>query len=360
VRRENEIQKPLKFVIKKHGRWGRVLFVDGDQAFVAKGNRLFLYKEGHKEKMIASLSVSFLEKMLSLFTFMRLGMRLGIHAAQPLNDGRILIVQKKRFVLIEADGSSSLVDQVHRGNKPASRAVCRVPDGSVLYGEYLLNDKRQSPVAVYSTENPAAGFKKIFEFSPGVVRHIHFIQWDPFDECLWMGTGDADHECDLFRSTDQGKNWLKIGGGSQLWRAVSVVFSQQALYWGTDAGSDAGHASNHIVRFDRGSKELKLVKQIQGPCHGSGILHDGTMFFSTGVEGGINEIDTSAHLWASRDGLNWYEVFHLKKKKWPHIIQYGVMRIPPGTETSDKLHFTSLALQGASERWFSVIPEDEA
>lgn len=343
----------VRFVLSHYLRRARVLSVEGPRTIVARGNRLFHYENGRPKRLIAALPVPLLEEILSCFLFTRLGLRLGIHAAQSLGDGRILVVLKRRFFLIDRDGSSRVVDRVHRGNKPASRAICQVPDGSVLYGEYLLNENREVPVALYCTQNPESGFRKIFEFPAGEVRHIHFVQWDPFDRCLWMGTGDADAECHLFKSVDTGVSWSRIGGGSQDWRAVGIIFTKEALFWGTDAGSDAGLTPNYIIRFDRITHELSKVQQIQGPCHGAGALSDGTLFISTGVEGGKNELDASAHLWASRDGYKWREVYAHPKKKWPHIVQFGVMRIPPGTETTDTLHFNALALRGAAETWYS-------
>ncbi len=345
------------FAITQRLCGARVLHVNGERSIVACGLRLFYYAKGKPERVLAFLPGSFFERVMSVFIFTRLGLRLGVHAALPLSDGRILVVLKRRFVLIAQDGSTRIIDRVHRGNKPASRAICQVPDGSVLYGEYLLNKDRQAPIALYRTENPASGFKKIFEFPAGEVRHIHFVQWDPFDACLWMGTGDANSECHLFKSTDIGKSWLRIGGGTQNWRAVSVIFTEDALFWGTDAGSDAGYTPNYIVCFDRLSGNISLIQQVQGPCHGSGSLSDGTMFISTGVEGGENEMDASAHLWVSRDGQKWVEVYSRLKKKWPHVIQFGVMRIPPGCETSNNIHFTALALRGAAETWFSGVLE---
>ncbi len=341
----------MKFVLDRCFQRTRVLYIDGEKIIAARGCRLFV-SEKNKE---IPLPASFLERFFSLFLFTRLGLRFGVHAVQPLGDGRILAVLKKRFVLIDKDGSTSVVDRVHRGNKPLPKGICMLPDGSVLYGEYLLNNDRKSPVAVYRTQNPVSGFKKIFEFPSGEVRHIHFLQWDSFEGCLWMGTGDEDSECHFFKSIDLGENWIKVGGGSQEWRALQIIFTPEFLYWGTDAAS----TSNVIVRLDRKTKEITCLQQIQGTCHGAGFLHNGTLVMSTGVEGASNEIDASAHLWASRDGTCWHEVYTRPKNMWPHIIQFGVMRIPPGIETTDVLHFNGLALRGASETWFSGILEDE-
>ncbi len=331
----------------------RVLYVNGEECYVARGLNLLIYEQGKKTRVISTLPASLKERFFSFFVFTRLGLRVGIHAAMPLSNGRILVVMKRRFVLIEQDGSSRVIDKIHRGNKPASRAICGLPDGSILYGEYLLNEKRNSPVGIYRSGRIEKGFEKIYEFPAGIVRHIHFIQWDPYESCLWMGTGDRDAESFLYKSVDYGLSWNRIDGGSQLWRAVSIIITPEALYWGTDAGSDAGDTPNYIVRFDKKTKKLFTIQRVQGPCHGACLLLNGVLCISTGVEGGENESDASAHLWASRDGHQWREVYARPKKKWPHIVQFGVMRIPPGTETTDALHFNALALRGAAETWYS-------
>lgn len=344
----------MKLSITKKINNARVLYVNGEECYVACGLNLLIYKSGEKKRVLSKLPASLKERILSSFVFTRLGLRLGIHAAIPLSEGRILAVMKRRFVLIEQDGSSRVIDKIHRGNKPASRAICVLPDGAILYGEYLLNKKRESPVAIYRSREIEDGFEKIYEFPAGIVRHIHFIQWDLYESCLWMGTGDRDDESFIYKSYDYGLSWDRINGGSQLWRAVSIIITPDALFWGTDAGSDAGTTPNFIVRFDKKTKELSAIQRVQGPCHGACLLLNSVLCISTGVEGGENEADKYAHLWISENGVTWREVFERKKNIWPHIIQFGVMRMPPGCETSNKLNFTAFALGRAREAWFQA------
>jgi hypothetical protein len=230
--------------------------------------------------------------------------------------------------------------------------MCVTKDGCIFIGEYVINNDRRHPISIYRSLDSGKTFETIFTFNPGEVRHIHFIQWDPFDECLWLGTGDRNEECRLFKSTDNGNNWMLIGGGSQLWRAVNVAFRSDALYWGTDAGSDAGEHPNYIMRFDRRTKELKKVVQVQGPCHGTATLENGYIVVSTGVERGVNEEDRYAHLWISKDGIKWEEVSKYRKDIFPSIVQYGILRFPFGLEKCEYLVFTGMGLVGAGEMGF--------
>jgi hypothetical protein len=342
----------MKFVANYARRGARVLRISGDECIVAQGYSLGVAHRDGVWRQVARISVPMWEEVLASFALTRLALRFGIHAALPLDGGDFLVVLKRRIIKVTSGGETILIDRIHRGNKPASRGVCRCPDGVLLYGEYTRNRKRTHPVAVYRTEDIDSGFQKVFEFSPAEVAHIHFLQWDPFEQCIWMGTGDADSECRLYKSADSGLKWACVGGGEQIWRAIGVAFTEEAIFWGTDSGYDTGQTRNFIVRMDRKTRTIRTMQQVQGPCHGIGVLANGKLCVSTGVEGGENEVDRLAHLWVSEDGSHWEEVYALRKNWWrPFDLQFGVMRIPPGTETTSELSFTALGLQGANETW---------
>jgi len=331
----------------------RILWMNGDVAYVARGMRFWTVGSNGQKNRDTSVLGSGLERAVSSFRISRQALRLGIHHLWPLPDGALLIVARKRaFRLDPQSGKSNLVFRFPRGNKPAHRGVCVTGEGHVFMGEYVMNLDRTQPIALYRSLDRGNTFSPVFTFPPGEIRHIHFVQWDPFEGTLWMGTGDADPECRLYRSADHGDTWDLVGGGSQLWRAVCVAFRPDALYWGTDAGSDSGRHPNSIVRFDRHTRSLQTLNGIQGPCHGCSTLRDGTIVLSTGVEGGANEADGRAHLWMSRDGSAWSEVASYRKDGLPFLVQYGVLRFPPGLETSTRLAFTGMGLAGAGEKAF--------
>jgi hypothetical protein len=50
------------------------------------------------------------------------------------------------------------------------------------------------------------------------------------------------------RSTDGGMKWDCVGRGEQIWRAIGVAFTEEAIFWGTDSGYDSGQTRNFIVR----------------------------------------------------------------------------------------------------------------
>ena len=336
-------------VVRKH-RGLRALYCEDNGILCARGFDIVRIEDTGQQALLARVPASSIQRLLAGCRVTRQGLRLGIHHLWRLGDGGLLAVCKRR-ILKQSQNNLPFreVSAIHRGNKPASKGVVVCPDGTVLYGEYAMNIDRSLPIAVYRSTDHAESFQKSYEFPPGDIRHIHFIQWDSVEQCLWMGTGDANPECRLYRSDDVGLKWRLIGSGSQAWRAVGVAFTQGHLYWGTDAGSDAGETLNYIVRLARGSVCLEQVKEVQGPCHGICRSGDGLLFVATGVEGGRNEKDRNPHLWASKDGSEWIEVMSWMKDMLPNIVQYGVVHFPNGTQRGDRLHFTALGLRGAGE-----------
>lgn len=334
-------------VVWKH-RGLRALYCEDNGILCARGFDIIRVEDTGQQAWLARVPASPIQRLLAGCRVTRQGLRLGIHHLWRLCDGGLLAVCKRRILKQSPnDQSFREVSAIHRGNKPASKGVVVCPDGTVLYGEYAMNIDRSLPIAVYRSTDHAESFEKSYEFPPGDIRHIHFIQWDSVEECLWMGTGDANPECRLYRSDDVGKNWKLIGSGSQTWRAVGVAFTNSYLYWGTDAGSDSGTTPNWIVRYCRESGRLEELVQVQGPCHGITKMSDGTILVSTGVEGGHNEVDGKAHLWASQDGVNWEDLGGWRKDFCPKLMQYGVIHFPHGL-TYDPI-MTCLGLLGAGE-----------
>ena len=46
----------------------------------------------------------------------------------------------------------------------------------VVYGEYIGNEKRSKSISLYSRSINERNWKKVYEFKPGTIRHIHGIK----------------------------------------------------------------------------------------------------------------------------------------------------------------------------------------
>lgn len=330
----------------------RVLWVAEPRSLVLRGYTAW-WRDGQGNRTeAAALPMAWPYRVASSARLLRQGLRLGIHHLWPLPDGSLVGVAKR--VLIRAEPNSRTLRVVGRlrfGNKPAFNGLCVDPRGLVYYGEYCPNVDRTRPMGVYRSEDQGKSYRRVLEFAPGQIRHVHLIQYDPFADCLWLGTGDRDQECQLLCSADSGTTWKTVGGGSQLWRTVGLAFTPEAVYWGTDAGSDTGTHPNHIVRWCRTTGQQTLVHEVQGPCHGIAALGDGTLLVSTGVERGANEKDRLAHLWAKRRTGPWEEVAAWKKDPWPGVLQFGVVHFAHTEAPPALAHFTTRGLSRAGETY---------
>lgn len=324
---------------------GRALYMEKNRIWVARGMRFFAIDYDGKRVTPKYRVGSMKQRILASNRLSGQLFREGIHHLVPLKNGDVFLTTKRKSYTVGQDGSVKNIFTGYVGNKPAHQGVCVTPDGTVFFGEYSINLDHKNESKLYRSTDNATTFEAVLTF-PKNVRHIHFIKYDPYEDCVWLGTGDEDEECYLMRSTDNGTTWETVGSGSQDWRAIGVCFHKEALVWGTDAGSVPDQ--NHIVRMNRETRQLEILADVEGPCHGCGSFSDGRIFISTGVEGGENEVDRYARLKEVRDSQV-VDLVKAKKDRMPLILQYGVMRFPLGTENSDKVVFTMMGLRKGGE-----------
>ncbi len=325
---------------------GRALYAEKNRIWVAKGMRFYAIDYNGKPVTSQYSVGSLKQKLLSCNRLSRQLLREGIHHLVPLKNGDVFLTTKRKSYTVGNDGKIKSVFTGYIGNKPGHQGVCVTPDGTVFFGEYSVNLDHKNETKLYRSTDNAMSFQPILTF-PKNVRHIHFVKFDPYEKCLWLGTGDADEECHLMRSTDNGDTWDTIGTGSQDWRAIGVCFREDALIWGTDAGSVPDQ--NHIIRMDRKTRQIEVIADAEGPCHGCAGYKNGRVFISTGVEGGENEQDRYARLKEIRNS-EVVDLLKTKKDSIPLILQYGVMRFPLGTENTDKVVFTMMGLRRCGEK----------
>lgn len=324
---------------------GRALYVEDNRIWIARGMSFFAVDPAGKRITRKYRAGSTLQKLLSLCFISRQMLREGYHHMQVLEDGSILVTARKTTYIFNPDGTVRNTFTGYLGNKPASQGICTTPDGTIFFGEYTVNLDHKNDTHLYRSTDNGRSFEIILTF-PKTIRHIHFIKYDPYEKCAWLGTGDEDHESMLMRSDDNGETWTTVGEGSQQWRAIGVCCTEDRVIWGTDAGSVPDR--NHINAMDRKTHEMHAICDAEGPCHGSALFRDGRIFISTGVEGGENEKDRYARLKEVK-GEEVVDHFQLKKSPFPYIMQYGVMRFPAGTEQTDRVVFTAMGLNKGLE-----------
>ena len=173
-----------------------------------------------------------------------------------------------------------------------SNGLLSVNGNHLYFGEYFRNSER-SDVLIYLSKDNGRSWDIAHKFDPGIIRHIHALQKDPYTGLLWFCTGDEDSEAMIGWSDNGFRSINIIGKGKKSWRTEQLVFTEEAVYWGADTGSIdlAG-----IYRWDKLSeKTTKLYKSDGAILYGT-RLAGGSMVFSTDREGFPNEKDKKTSL----------------------------------------------------------------
>lgn len=328
---------------------GRALFQAPDKIWVAKGMTFYAIDYAGKRLTPKYRVGGSMDWLIGTFRLSRQLLRVGLHHLLPLANGNILVTSKRIAYIVSPEGKVLNTFSGFQGNKPAHQGVCVTPDGTIFFAEYLLNTNRDFSVRLFRSTDNGESYQVVKEWPAGYIRHLHFVKWDSYEKCLWLGTGDygeSNRECRLYKSTDNGYSWELLGSGNQDWRAIGVCFTKEAVLWGTDAGSCPDTV--HFVKMDRHSQKLEILADLEGPCHGCASYEDGRAFFSTGIEGGENEKDRFARLKEYKDG-KLIDHWQLEKDIWSVKLQCGVMRFPLGTENCNRVVFTTMGLKGHGE-----------
>ena len=178
------------------------------------------------------------------------------------------------------------------GRGMMSTGLLKQHDNGYYFGEYFNNPKREN-VRIFTYNDADLTWNTRYVFMQGQIRHIHALQRDPYTDKLWICAGDEDNEALIGWSEDEFKNIHIIGHGSQIWRACQLVFTQEAILWGTDTGSEdlAG-----IYSWDKKEMSLKRIHKTDGAVFFGTRLKNGVCVMSTDREGFPNEGDDITRL----------------------------------------------------------------
>jgi len=180
-----------------------------------------------------------------------------------------------------------------------------VTDDAVYLGEYPLDNTAQP--RVLRSRDDGATWDTV---ATPPARHVHAVTVDPFTGDRWVTTGDGDNESMLGLLTADGLEI--VGTGSQLWRAVDLVFTPESILWGMDCPYAE---TNRIVRLDRADigvtdPPVETVHTVQSPVYFADVIeldNDYHVFFSTAIEPATEPGHTARVLHGtSADGFeNW-------------------------------------------------------
>jgi hypothetical protein len=227
----------------------------------------------------------------------------------PLSSGRLLILVRDAnrgyHVLRSTDKSATefdpqpVLDMPANGRLLGSQSWVEVK-GSIYAGEY---GDPASPVLLWRSNDGGQTFSVAASFDD--VRHIHSVQADPsVSGRIWVTIGDSVKQSRIGYSDDAGRTFKFITDGVYpRSRAVSLMFTRQAVYWGTDTPDvPAG-----LYRWDRKTKAIdQVLDHLNGPFYFA-VSHDGLFAQFSAIETGNYIGDQRYHVLSSDGAKSWRE-----------------------------------------------------
>ena len=257
----------------------------------------------------------------------------------PLDNGEIFVTFDKSVGVVR-DGRYRDLEGLARPCRVLRSACAIDKNGEIFFGEYLANDER-GPMRVYRYKPGSKELDVPYFFPAGTIKHIHGIYADPVTESLVCLTGDKDSECKMIRSFDGFKTVETIGEGNETWRAVSMLFDDDAMYYGMDAEFQA----NKLYRLDRKTGERKILGEVSGTVFYSKRIGE-DLFFATTAENAPSQTENVAAIWnVSSDGTL-TEVAKFQKDRWhPTLFMFGTIHFPFGDPPADGMYFSLVGVE---------------
>ena len=288
---------------------------------------------------IAAINAPGWKPIVSNFRLAQRLLRFMVTNVIPLDNGEIFVTFDKSVGVIR-NGRYRDLEGLARPCR-VLRSACAVDkNGEIYFGEYLANDDR-GPMRVYRYKPGSNELDVPFFFPAGSIKHIHGIYSDPANDSLVCLTGDKESECRMIRSFDGFDTVETIGEGDETWRAVSMLFDENAMYY----GMDAEFRSNHIYRLDRATGERKSLGEVNGTVFYSKQLGD-ELFFGTTAENAPSQTENVAAIWnVSPDGVC-TEVAKFQKDSWNRtLFMFGIIHFPYANKLAHHLYFSLVGVK---------------
>jgi hypothetical protein len=295
----------------------------------------------------------------------------GFHALTILPSGALVAAVPGAIVTLHPGESEfRRTHTVLRGTRPlhltavpgvggVGEGVGEEKPGAIYWGEYFDNPARDA-VHIYASTDSGSTWAVAYTFPKGAIRHVHNIVHDPWQDCLWVLTGDYGDECRILRATCDFSRVESVLHGQQQARAVAAIPTEDGLYFSSDTPLE----SNFIYRLDRNEQLAQLVQVT--PISSSSIYGcrvGRRIFFSTMVEPSEVNRDRQVRVYSgetsSLAATSWNPILEWKKDLWPMaLFQYGNALMPDGNNPTPFLALTTIAVESDDQvtSLYSVSP----
>lgn len=298
--------------------------------------RNILYRSGFLKppfEQIAVIDAPLWKQAASRFRLAQRLLRFQVTNVIPLANGDLFVTFDKSVGIVR-NGEFQALKNLFRPCR-VLRSACAVNRaGDIFFGEYLANDER-GEMRIYKYAAGSDALETIYTFPPKSIKHIHGLYFDEYSKAIFCLTGDDEKECQILRSFDEFQTMEIVGHGDETWRAVSVLFSEKAFFYGMDAEFRA----NHIYKLKRENFERKSLGEVSGTVFYSKQI-GADLFFTTTAENAPSQTENVAALWQVSADESLKKLISFKKDRWhPTFFQFGTIHFPCVNKLKDRLYF---------------------
>lgn len=259
-----------------------------------------------------------------------------------VEDGLVIIRRGTVFHYSETRRKLQPVLHLRNCRNVLHQSIAVIDGNSLYFGEYGANRGR-SGVPIYRSRDAGEHWETIFTLPPGRATHVHGCYADPFEDRVWVFTGDFENECHVLCADREFQDVEWIGDGTQTYRACNAFFEKDAVHWIMDSQlQDSFH-----IRLDRATRQIERRQLFPGPVWYIKRLIDGYYLAATAQEIGPGVKDAYAHLMASRDLETWEEVHLFEHDGLPkRLFKFGVIGFADGDQKSGHFYLFGEAIRG--------------
>ncbi|MEO8574208.1 MAG: hypothetical protein ABI481_09590 [Pyrinomonadaceae bacterium] len=308
--------------------------------FLSRSNVLYRSRDMNLPfEKVATINAPGWKQLVSNIRPLQRLLRFMVTNVIPLNNGDLFVTFDKSVGIVR-NGRFHHLEGLARPCR-VLRSACAVDgNGDIYFGEYLANDER-GPMRIYKYTPGSNELEVPYFFPAETVKHIHGIYFDKFTDSLVCLTGDDESECQMMRTTDGFKTVNSIGQGDETWRAVSMLFGQDAMFY----GMDAEFRSNHIYKLERATNERTSLGEVNGTVFYSKQMGD-DLFFATTAENAPSQTENVAAVWHVAPDGTCSEIAKFKKDFWhPTLFMFGTIHFPSANKLQDHLYFSLVGVE---------------
>ena len=153
-----------------------------------------------------------------------------INQVRKLSDGKILVVSNNGNIYLSDAAEANFV-KVHEFSAGATSEHSfglRVYDQMIFASEYGVKKNK-----AYMSHDNGATWEQIFEHPDPDASHVHDICYDPYENLIWITTGDGINQRNIFWSADFGNTWETMPHDHHI-RATQIIPMPECVLFGSD------------------------------------------------------------------------------------------------------------------------------